>query len=462
VTGLAGHPAWPAASEGLGPEAAYVRWTDACADAGWQPEPVAERVALADGLGRVTAGPVRARWPAPRFDCAAMDGIAIQAGAAPPAGSSDLAGRWQLDPSSFVRIDTGEQMPPGFDTVVERERVEYGADGSASVRGPAPAGLHVRTQGEDFQAGQLLIPAGRRLRPVDLAAVAASGHTDLEVIRRPAVAIIPTGDEIRPAGSPLRSGDVTDSNSIMLAAQTVAAGGFPIACEVQPDDPRAIAEQIRLAAAEADVVLVIAGSSAGRRDYTAAVLSEVGGLAVRGVAVRPGHPVLLGHARAGSTGGTGGTGVTGSTAGPAGAARRASGRAVPVIGVPGYPLAAAVIFELFAVPLLAALQGVPRPDRQSRRARLASEWTSSPDVEEWVPVALGPSPHPQPSGATDVSVATPIGRGAGSISRLLHADAWWQIPIGQAKFASGEYIDVQLMPGAAPGPAAGTAARLPL
>ena len=188
---------------------------------------------------------------------------------------------------------------------------------------------------------------------------------------------------------------------------------------MQPDDPDAITSEIRHAARAADIVLVIAGSSAGRSDHTAAVLARAGGLAVRGVAVRPGHPVLLGYTHPGP---------------------------VPVIGIPGYPLAAAVIFELFAVPMLTTLQGRPPADRLRQRAQLACEWTSSPDVEDWVPVSLASAPASEQ--ATYPVVATPGRRGAGSISRLMRAHAWWPIPIGQGKFARGELIDVQPMPGA--------------
>jgi len=362
-----------------------------------------------------------------------MDGIAIQAGAASSV-SGELGDRWQLSAESFVRVDTGDPMPPGTDAVVERERVEYAPAGSAWITGPAPPGLHVRIQGEDFRAGQSLVPAGQRLRPVDLAAAAAGGHARLDVIRRPVVAIIPTGDEIRPVGSALGEADITDSNSIMLAAQIGEAGALPLVCDVERDDPAAIAGKVRQVAREADVVLVIAGSSAGRRDYTAAALALVGGLTVRGVAVRPGHPVLLGHAR---TDRGNGHPVT----------------AVPVIGVPGYPLAAAVIFELFAVPLLATLQGVPHPGRARRRVQLACDWTSSPEVEDWVPVVLGPSAESHSPAAAEGTVATPSGHGAGAISRLLRAHAWWPIPVGQAKFARGDYIDVQPIPGVSTSPA---------
>jgi putative molybdopterin biosynthesis protein len=357
-----------------------------------------------------------------------MDGIAIRAGSV--TCPADAASQWRLAASSFAWVDTGDPVPAGMDTVVERERVLLGADGSARITGPAPRGLHVRARGEDFPAGQLLIPAGHRLRPADLAAAAAAGHATLEVARRPVAAIIPTGDEIQPIGSALRPGDVIDSNSLMLALRAGQVGAQPIISDVQPDDPEAIAAEVRRAALAADIVLVIAGSSAGRSDHTAAVLDQVGGLEVRGVAVRPGHPALLGYAR------------------PSRMRADQSVTTVPVIGIPGYPLAAAVIFELFAVPLLAALQGRRLPDRAWQRAQLACDWTSSPDIEDWVPVSLTSAPAgPQASSAV---VATPSRRGAGAISRLMRANAWWPIPIGQAQFARGEHIDILPIPGAPP------------
>jgi putative molybdopterin biosynthesis protein len=426
----------PAATTGPrpSPQAAYAQWIDACAAAGWRGAPVAEPVPVSGALGRVTAVPVRARWPSPRSACAAMDGIAISAssadtvGSADTANSADTAGAWRLASSLFAWVDTGDPLPEGMDTVVERERVRFDADGSAQITGPAPRGLNVRARGEDFQAGQLLIPAGHRLRPADLAAAAAAGHAVLEAARQPVAAIIPTGDEIRPIGSALGPGDVTDSNSVLLALRAREAGARPLVSDVQPDDPDALAAELRRAAHAADIVLVIAGSSAGRSDHTAAVIAQAGGLAVRGAAVRPGHPVLLGHA------------------GPGGIP------AVPVIGVPGYPLAAAVIFELFAVPLLAALQGGQLPDRVWQRVQLACDWTSSPDVEDWVPVSLtGPASRTSaPVGLDDggTALATPGRHGAGAISRLMLAHAWWPIPIGQGKFTRGDHIDVQLIPGA--------------
>jgi putative molybdopterin biosynthesis protein len=370
----------------------------------------------------VIVAPLRAQWPSPRFACAAMDGIAITASLADAAGAGGGA-RWRLPAGSFTWVDTGQLMPGGTDTVVERERVRATAGGGAEIAGPAPRGRHVRTVGEDFPAGQELLPAGHRLRPADLAVAAAAGHVTLAVARQPAVAIIPTGDEIRPVGTPLGPGDVVDSNSLMLAACVTEAGALPVVSDVQPDDEDAISAVVLRAAAAAGLVLILSGSSAGNRDHTAAVIRRSGMLTVRGVAVRPGHPVLLGHIR-----------------------RPGPDRvAVPVIGVPGYPLAAAVIFELFAKPLLAALQGTRPPDYAARQARLASDWVSSPEVEDWVPVSLAGDPAGR--SAASQLLATPGRRGAAAISRLVHADAWWPIPIGQGNFAIGDLIEVRTLPG---------------
>ena len=214
-----------------------------------------------------------------------------------------------------------------------------------------------------------------------------------------------------------RFGDIIDTNSLMLAARCCQLGAESLVSAVVPDDPDALAVELRHAAGQADLVLVIAGSSRGRGDHAAAVLAQVGGLAVAGVAVRPGHPALLGHAK------------------------RPEAGIAPVIGLPGYPLATAVIFELFAVPVLTALSGLA-PGRSAVRARLDRDWSSPADVEDWVLVRLAPA------GAGGVPAATPGRRGAGSVSQLAQADAWWPIPAGQCAFAADSTIEVLPITGA--------------
>ncbi len=412
----------PASSGQPRPAVAYALWLDSLTRAGWDAGPAAEQVPVADALGRVSADAIVARWPSPRSDCSAMDGIAVRAARLAGRGDRADGDAVRLPAGTFEWIDTGDPMPDDADTVVMREWLLPQEDGSVIIvpgglaadataitaardaRDPAartlavPRGKNVRRVGEDFAAGEVLVPAGRRLRPGDLAAAAAGGHASLLVARQPVVAIIPTGDEIRPLGSTARPGEILDTNSLMLAARCRQLSAVPMLSEIQPDDPDALAAEIRRCAHDADLVLVIAGSSRGRGDHAAAVLAQVGGVAVTGVAVRPGHPALLGHAKH--------PGHTARTA--------AIGRAgiAPVIGLPGYPLATTVIFELFAAPLLAVLQGVRPAVRPAVLATLDRDWSSPSGIEDWVLVTLAPARPTRPSSAACPSPRRP-GAGPG-------------------------------------------------
>jgi putative molybdopterin biosynthesis protein len=265
-----------------------------------------------------------------------MDGIAVRAERT--VGASDVT-PLRLDSGDFAVVDTGDPLPPNFDAVVMREHVLWHGD-EAELRSAVSPYENVRPIGEDIAATELLLPEGHRLRPADLGAAAAAGVVNVEVRRRPIVALLPTGDEVVATGLDPGPGQLADSNSPMLAAQAVEAGCEAARLPICPDDPEQLAERLRAAALIADLVLVLAGSSAGRDDYTAPVVERCGRLAVHGVAVKPGHPVVLG--------------VVDGT---------------PVIGVPGYSVSAALTFELFAEPLLAELTGAPRPGRPRATAR---------------------------------------------------------------------------------------------
>ena len=360
-------------------------------------------VPLADALGRVTAAPVWALRSSPAYDAAAMDGIAVRA--VDTFGATETAAQ-RLE--SFAVVDTGDALPEGCDAVVMREDLHWSA-GVPEVRAAAAPWQHVRTIGEDVSATELLLPEGHRLRPVDLAAAAAAGHTELSVRRQPRVHVIPTGDEVRPlGGAEPAPGELVDTNSLMLAAQAREAG-----CEVEttpilPDDRAEIVAAVRQGAARADLVIVIAGSSAGRDDHTAAVVEEAGTLLVHGVAVKPGHPVVLG--------------VVDGT---------------PVLGAPGYPVSAALTFELFALPLLAALEGAAAATRPRARARLARRLASSLGSDDWVRVRLG-----RVGGGL---VAAPLPRGAGVLTSLVRADGLLIVPAAREGHDAGEEVEVRLL-----------------
>src|SRR3954453_23613131 len=388
--------------------AALAAWRAAC-DAAGGPERVdAVRLALADAIGRVTAAPVWAARSSPSFDASAMDGIAVRA--ADTVGASESTPVF-VEPGAYVVVDTGDPPPDGFDAVVMREHAHYDDAGRAELRGAGAPSHHVRSIGEDVSATELLLPAGHRLRPVDVAAAAAAGATGVLVHRRPVVAVIPTGDEIRPVGTAPAPGVILDTNSLMLAAQAREAGGEAWRSEIVPDAPEQIAAAVRDAAARADLVIFVAGSSAGRDDYTAGIVERLGTLAVHGVAVRPGHPVVLGAVDA-----------------------------TPVLGCPGYPVSAALTFEIFAAPLLAALEGAVAPERPRACARIARKLASTMGMDDWVRVRLG-----RVGGAL---VATPLPRGAGVLTSLVRADGLLVVPAGIEGHHAGEDVEVMLLRGA--------------
>src|SRR4051795_10511405 len=387
---------------------ALAGWRAVLAAAGCPERVDAVRPALADAVGRVTAAPGWAARSSPSFDASAVDGIAVRA--AETIGASESTPVF-LDRGAYVVLDTGDPLPEGFDAVVMREHVHYDAD-RAELRGAVAPYQHVRSIGEDVSATELLLPAGHRLRPVDIAAAAAAGATDVQVHRRPVVAVIPTGDEIRPVGTPPAPGVILDTNSLMLAGQAVEAGCEAWRAEIVRDDPERIAAAVRDAAARADVVIVVACSSAGRDDHTAGVVERLGTLAVHGVAVRPGHPVVMGAVDA-----------------------------TPVLGAPGYPVSAALTFEIFAAPLLAALEGATPPERPRARARVARKLASTMGMDDWVRVRLGR--------VRGELVATPLPRGAGVLTSLVRADGLLVVPAGLEGHHAGEDVEVMLLRGVA-------------
>ena len=381
-------------------------WRAAREAAGCQERLPAIDVPIAEAAGHVTAAPVWATRSSPPFDAAGMDGIAVRA--ADTLGASETT-PVLLEPGDYDVVDTGDPMPAVRDAVVMREHVHYDA-GRAELRSALPPYQHVRSIGEDVSAGELLLPEGHRLRAVDLAAAAAAGATHVSVRRRPVVLILPTGDEVRPIGTEPGPGEILDTNSLMLAAQATEAGCEAQCLPVEPDDPERIAAVVAAAAPRCDLLIVIAGSSAGRDDYTARVLAAVGTVAVHGVAVRPGHPVVLG--------------VVGRT---------------PVLGAPGYPVSAALTFDIFAEPLLAGLSGAPPRQRPRTRARLARKLASPLGMDDWVRVRLGVV------GGT--MVATPLPRGAGVLTSLVRADGLLVVPAGLEGHHAGSTVSVELLRG---------------
>ncbi|MFR9804443.1 molybdopterin-binding protein [Pseudonocardia sp. RS010] len=403
---------------------AFRSWLRTCTRAGWAPDAVVETVEVRHSRGRVTAGPVTARWSVPAYRAAAMDGVAV--------ADAALVDTYPqvLPPEAVVWVDTGDPMPESADRVVVREVVNARPDGTVEILA-APGGWHVRPVGEDMTAGSAVLPGGHRIRPVDVAALAAAGYVSITVRRRPRVAVVPTGDEIRPLGSALSPGEILDTNSLMLEGLLADAGCEAWTLPVVPDAPDTLATAVAVAAHTADLVLVIAGSSAGRDDHTDAVITGLGQVAVHGVAMRPGHPVVLG--------------VLGGTA-PEHDHRRPVAPPVPVVGVPGYPASAERAFEGFVAPLVRRILGVDAADAHPLAARLAVPVASSSGLDEYVRVRV--AAVTDPTTATLHLIAVPLPRGAGALSTLTRAEAMLRVPVGVDGLAAGTSVQIVPITGA--------------
>jgi putative molybdopterin biosynthesis protein len=384
---------------------ALERWDAAMQAAGVQLPLEAEQIAVRDALGRVTAAPVWANRSSPPFDAAAMDGVAVRA--AETVGASETTPLRLRLGDQAVAVDTGDPMPDGFDAVIMLEQLQrYGEQ--VEILSAAPPYQHVRSIGEDVTAMELLLPEGLRLRPVDLAAIAAAGVAEVAVRRRPRVGIVPTGDELVPLGQEPPPGSILDTNSLMLESQVREAGAEPDVHAIVPDDPDRLAAVVAEMASRCDLVLVNAGSSAGADDHTAALVERLGSLAVHGVAVRPGHPVVLGVVER-----------------------------TPVIGVPGYPVSAALTFELFALQLLARMEGAPMRRRPQVTARLARKLASVLGEDDHIRVRLGR--------VRGRLVAAPLSRGAGVLTSLVRADGLVVVPASEEGIHAGTEVDVELL-----------------
>jgi putative molybdopterin biosynthesis protein len=372
-------------------------------------------------LGSVTAEPIWAKVSSPHYHASAMDGFAVRAVSTNGALPSKPV-LLQIGPEAEY-LDTGDPLPDWANAVIPIENVESLdelGDITREIRDPASVRIraavapwsHVRPLGEDIVVTQLVLPAGHELKPVDLGAIAASGHQQIRVARKPRVAILPTGTELVPIGSDLKSGDILEYNSLVLAAQIKSMGGEPTRFPITKDDFDLICERVREAAQTHDLVLLNAGSSAGAEDFSAKVVEQLGQLLVHGVAVRPGHPVILGTIEHGPL------------------------SIVPIIGVPGYPVSAALTIDIFVEPLIATWLGRRPRELPTETAILTRKIVSPPGDDDFVRVAVGK--------VGDKLLAAPLARGAGVITSLVQADGLALIPRGAQGMEAGERVQVRL------------------
>jgi putative molybdopterin biosynthesis protein len=387
------------------PDEALVTWLQKIDAAGAGAPLPAETVGVADSLGRVTARAVIAEVSSPFYHASAMDGYAVRFPDTFGASEAEPL-RLRLNELAFY-VDTGDPLPEGTNAVIMVEDVNV-LDGSIEILAPATPWQNVRTIGEDIVATELILPENHRIRPVDIGAMLAGGHTEVMVRRRPRVAVIPTGTEIIEPGSELRRGSIIEFNSRVLSGYVSQWGGQPLRMDIVPDDPELLEEAVSGAVEAADLVVVNAGASAGSEDFTSEVVGRLGEVVVHGLSMKPGKPAILGLVR---------------------------GR--PVLGIPGYPVSAYLTFGLFARPLILRWQGIEPERPELIEARLSRQIASTLGQEEFVRMKVGK--------VGENLVATPLSRGAGLLMTLVRADGLLRIPAMSEGLAAGAEVRMELL-----------------
>ncbi|MBR4548288.1 MAG: molybdopterin biosynthesis protein [Oscillospiraceae bacterium] len=364
-----------------------------------------ETVPVQEACGRITSRAVYASINAPHYAASAMDGIALLA--------RDSFGATETTPvtlsgDQFAVVDTGDPIPEGCDAVIMVEDLVKNDDGSVTIHAAAAPWQHIRQIGEDICAGEMILPSFMEITPAAIGGMIAGGVLEAEVIRKPIVGIIPTGDEIIPPCADPKPGDILEFNSSIFSAMLRGWGAEPKTYPIVPDRFDAIRDMVARAANECDMVILNAGSSAGRDDYSTAAVREIGEVLYHGIAIKPGKPAILGFRRA-----------------------------RPILGVPGYPVSGIIVIEEFLQPLIDAWYG-RESDRGSHTcAKLTRPVVSGLKYREYVRLRMGY--------VGDSLMASPLPRGSGVVSSFMKADGMLEVPQGKEGYTGGEQVRVRLL-----------------
>ncbi len=368
-------------------------------------EPQTQVIPVYESCGRVTAEAVYAHICAPHYTASAMDGVAVCA--------RDTFGATEttpvtLHPEQFTVLDTGDPVPEGRDAVIMVEDLVKNEDGSITIHAAAAPWQHIRQIGEDVCAGEMILPGHMTVTPAAIGAMIAGGVLELRVIRRPVVGIIPTGDEIIPPCTDPRPGDILEFNGSIFSAMVRQWGAEPVVYPIVPDDFDRIKAMVEKASDQCDMVILNAGSSAGREDFSAQVIRQLGQVLYHGIAIKPGKPAILG--------------CRGKTA---------------ILGVPGYPVSGIIVIEQFLKPLIEHwLKTAAQPEHYAQ-ATLTRPVVSGLKYQEFVRVRVG--------AVGGRLMASPLSRGSGVVSSFMKADGILEVPQGLEGYEAGEELTLRLL-----------------
>lgn len=372
-------------------------------------KPSTEKIAVTEANHRVTARAVYAHICAPHYNACAMDGIALAAEVTYGATETRPI---TLTPDQFKWVNTGDPLQEDYDSVVMVEDVIELENGEVQLFSAAVPWQHVRQIGEDIAAGDMIVPSFTELTPPVLGAMLATGVLEVEVFSRPKVGIIPTGDELVSPQAEPSSGDIIEFNSTIFSTTLQDWGCQVIVYPVVKDQKQLLVEAMKKAVQECDFVLLNAGSSAGKKDYSVDTIEEIGQVILHGIAIRPGKPVVLGYTKQ-------------------------DGKVIPLVGLPGYPVSAILVMDHLVKPALNILLGKTDQPEKLVTATVSKRLTSSLKYLEFIRARVG--------NVNGKLVAVALNRGAGVVSSFVKADGIIQIPQNTEGYEAGEEVPVQLV-----------------
>jgi len=370
----------------------------------------AETIQVVDASGRILAKPVFANQSSPNYHAAAMDGIAVLA---ETTYGAHVDHPIMLEPKkNAFFVNTGNVMPDNTDAVIMIENVLKEASGHVSIEAPAIPWQHVRKMGEDIVATEMLFPQNHVITPYCIGAMLSGGVFQVDVRKKPTILIIPTGSELMDWQSErisnLPKGSIIESNGTMLKLCAIENGAFADRHNIVPDDQEELCQIIEKNVSKYDMILLVGGSSAGDSDFTRAVIEKTGKVLLHGVTIMPGKPVVLGDVQH-----------------------------TPVVGVPGYPVSAIVIFDQFIRPMIYQMSGTHPPKRTTLPVQLTRNMPSKLGIEEFIRVKLGK--------VGDNFVASSLPRGAGAITSFTQADGLIRIPRHSEGLKANEKVHAELL-----------------
>lgn len=363
-----------------------------------------ELIKTEDAVGRISSAAIFAKLSSPNYNACAMDGIAVKASETFLASETTPI---YLSKEQFQMVDTGDVVPNGFDAVIMIEDVVFTND-KAIIYSATSAFSHIRQIGEDLCKGDMILPSYTKITPTKIGALLAGGVNEISVFKKLKIGIIPTGDELISCEQTPKDGEILEFNSKIFKALLMQAGCEVIVYDIVKDKLSLITEALSIAVKENDVVLINAGSSAGRDDYTKKAIEQIGTVFCHGIAIKPGKPTVLGISNY-----------------------------KPIIGVPGYPVSATLVLQYIVLPLIEKIMKNTISEKNTIKAMLSRRVVSDLKYKEFIRVKLG--------FMEEKVVAIPLARGAGVISSLANADGILSLPLNSEGIEAGETVQIELL-----------------